>query len=113
VGVAAVLASALLILAPSVTMLTAASGVGPFLHVPIGGIVAVVILGYASAAAMIAIILRTRHAGVAWVSALFGAVIAMGVAAFPLIATSVAIAQDVGGFLPAVEELLACVRRLI
>lgn len=106
-GSAAVFASALLILAPSVTVLAATGSAGPFLRVPVGAIVLVVALAYGLSVTMIALTLRSQRTALAWLCAAAGALIAVGASAYPLAATAMAIAQEMGGFLPALEHLIS------
>ena len=60
---------------------------------------------------MIALTLRSRRTAPAWLFAAAGALIAVSASLYPFIATAIAIAQEVGGFLPALEDLLSRVLR--
>lgn len=112
-GVAAATASTLLVLAPSVSVMAAASGTGPFLRVPLGAITLAVILGYALVAIMIVLCLRVRHTGIAWLCAAVAAIVAACASVYPLVSTAIAVAQDLGGFLPALHDLLLRAGELI
>jgi len=105
-GVLAVVGSALLVLAPLMTLIAGAAGAAWFVHIPFGRIWFVVGAGYLLAAGLLALILRTRRSAIAWILAVSATVAAMTVSLYPVVAVAIAATNQASEIIPFITDLI-------
>jgi hypothetical protein len=112
-GVIVTLVVSTVVLVPVIGLVTSAAAAAPFVHFPVGGMIATVIGGYALAAGFLALILRIRRGALAWICSVAAVIAALIVSIYPLGASAVAAADQAGEAIPTVVEWVGQLQQLL
>jgi hypothetical protein len=112
-GVIVTLVVSTVVLVPVIGLVTSAAAAAPFVHFPVGGMIATVVGGYALAAGFRALILRIRRGALAWSCSVAAVIAALIVSIYPLGASAVAAADQAGEAIPTVVEWVGQLQQLL
>jgi hypothetical protein len=112
-GVIVTLVVSTVVLVPVIGLVTSAAAAAPFVHFPVGGMIATVVGGYALAAGFLALILRIRRGALAWICSVAAVIAALIVSIYPLGASAVAAADQADEAIPTVVEWVGQLQQLL